>query len=177
MAGHTRPEAAGEAASRGIAAVEVVVVGAAHTSGSAGIGAGLGLGRRGAVGPGGHLGLGSGGTGSWVLYCMSVWILQMAILRDESKSLREDADLNLARVLRFGSQEYGKIVAQKRVQIVENTCRIAALVVTNLLASPFWRYLFEIVLKMRVVVLMFVDGVRVQVPEKGEEQRMQAESG
>jgi hypothetical protein len=97
VAGYTRPGAAGEAASRGIAAVEVaVVVGAAHTSGSAGIGAGLGLGRRGVVVPGGHLGLGSGGTGSWVLYCLLVQILQMIILRDETKSLRKDNDLNLA---------------------------------------------------------------------------------
>jgi hypothetical protein len=64
--------------------------------------------------------------------------------------------LHLARGLRCGSQEYGKIVAQKRIQIVKNTCRIAALVVTNLLASPFWRYLFEVVLKTCVVVLMFV---------------------
>jgi len=65
-----RPGAAGEAVSRRIAvAGEVVdVVEAAHTSGSAGIGAGLGLGRREVVDFGGHLGLGSGGTGSWVLY-------------------------------------------------------------------------------------------------------------
>jgi hypothetical protein len=79
VVGHTRPGAAGEAASRRIAAV----AGAAHTSGVAGIGVGSGPGRREVVDPDGHLGLGSGGTGSWVLYNMLVWILQMVNLRDE----------------------------------------------------------------------------------------------